>query len=349
MNAVWMIIAPFVTGLATVLGTVALIAAAIVGLVAAFVLAYKHIEGFRNFINAAMEAIKNAFNIAFNFVKAIVISVMSEVSSFLSGILGDIKGFWSENGAAIMTIVRTYFTMIGAYISVVMAAIKAVFQIAWPIIVGIIKVAWALIQSVIGTAIKLVLGIISAAMKLLQGDWKGAWNTIKTTASSIMSSIIGYFKGINLREIGRNIIQGLVNGIGGMVGTVKKKVAEIANLIPDGVKKFLGIHSPSRVLMELGGYTGEGFAIGLGDQLAQIKAASNDMATAAIPKVPTRSVDYTVQNTPTQKPESTPRTYSVEIPLVVEGREIARAVVDDLDSLFAGKTRMDFRTQGGKR
>jgi phage-related protein len=300
-------------------------------------------------VNAAWAQIVSYWNIALNFIKSIVTSVMSEVSSFIGDILGDIKSFWNENGAAIMAIVNAYFTVIKAYITVVMAEIKAVFQIAWPIIVGVIKVAWALIQSIVSTAIKAVLGFISVTMKLLQGDWKGAWETIKSTAHSIWTSIVGYFKNIDLRQVGRNIIQGLVNGISSMIGTVKSKVAEIANLIPDGVKKFLGIHSPSRVLMELGGYTGEGFAIGLGDQLAQIKAASNDMATAAIPKVPTRSVDYTVQNTPTQKPESTPRTYSVEIPLVVDGREIARATVNDLDSLFAGKTRMDFRTQGGKR
>jgi hypothetical protein len=285
MFGVWAIIAPFVTGFAAVMGTVLLVAAVVVGLVAAFIYAWNNIEGFRNFITTAMESIKNAFNIAFNFVKGIVISVMSEVSAFLSGVLGDIKAFWDENGAAIMTIVKTYFTLIGAYIAVVMSAIKAVFQIAWPIIVGVIKVAWALIQSVISTAINLVLGIISTVMKLIQGDWEGAWETIKGTAETIMENIVGFFEGIDLVQIGKNIIQGLVNGIGGMVGTVKKKVQEVANLIPNGVRKFLGIHSPSRVMMELGVNTGEGFQLGLKDQLAKIKAASLEMASAAVPSL----------------------------------------------------------------
>jgi phage-related protein len=294
MNAVWLIIGPLVTGLATVMGTVMLVAAIVVGLVAAFIYAWNNIEGFRNFITTAMESIKNAFMIAFNFVKDIVVAVMSEVSLFLSGVLGDIKAFWDENGAAIMTIVKTYFTLIGAYISVVMSAIKAVFQIAWPIIVGVIKVAWALIQSVISTAINLVLGIISVAMKLLQGDWKGAWESIKGTAKTIMDNIIGYFKGIDLAQIGKNIIQGLVNGIGGMIGTVKKKVAEIANLIPDGVKKFLGIHSPSRVLMELGEFTGEGFAKGIGSMVREVKGVSAEMGSAALPEAPQLSLAYDV-------------------------------------------------------
>jgi phage-related protein len=349
MNAVWMIIAPFVTGLATVLGTVALIAAAIVGLVAAFVLAYNHIAWFRDMVDGAWAWIKNAFFTALNFISGIVQSVMSAVSSFISGKLSDIKAFWDENGASIMRIVQLYFTAIQTYITVVLGVIKTVFQTVWPIISGVVQVAWALIQTIVGTVINVVLGLISAAMKLLQGDWEGAWGEIKKYAEDIWNDIQGYFENIDLYQIGADIINGLIDGIGDMAGAVSKKVSELASLIPEGLRNFLGIHSPSRVTMQLGEYTGEGFAIGLGDQLTQIKAASHDMATAAIPKVPTRSVDYTVQNTPTQKSESTPRTYSVEIPLVVDGREIARATVNDLDSLFAGKTRMDFRTQGGKR
>jgi TP901 family phage tail tape measure protein len=335
--------------LAGIIGIIALVVAAVVAIGIALVIAYNKVGWFRDMVNAAWAQIVSYWNIALNFIKGIVTAVMSDVSSFIKGILGNIKSFWNENGSAIMTIVTTYFTLIKAYIAVVMSAIKAVFQIAWPIIVGVIKVAWALIKSVISTAINLVLGIISVALKLLQGDWKGAWESIKSTAKTIWSNIVGYFKGIDLRQVGRDIIQGLVNGIGGMIGTVKAKVAEISNLIPDGVKKFLHIKSPSRVMMELGGYTGEGFAIGMTDQLSQIKAASRNMATAAIPNVPTRAVDYSVQNITPQKTDSAPRTYSVEIPLVVDGRELARAQINDLDSLFAGKARMDFRSKGGKR
>jgi phage-related protein len=352
-NAVWLLIAPLVTGLATMMGTVILVAGVIVGLVSAFIYAWNNIEGFRNFITTAMETIKNAFMIAFNFVKDIVISVMSEVSSFLSGVLGDIKAFWEENGSAIMTIVKTYFTLIGAYISVVMSAIKAVFQIAWPIIVGVIKVAWALIQSVISTAINLVLGIISATMKVLQGDWKGAWESIKSTAKTIMDNIVGYFKGIDLVQIGKNIVQGLANGMASVVGTVKKKVQEIAALIPSGVKKFLGIHSPSRVMMELGVNTGEGFQLGLKDQLAKIKAASLDMASAAVPSlaystpgVSGHAVSMAERSLAASASSSSSQKTTIEIPLYLNGSEIARATYDDLDRLMAGDFSMRSRMGG---
>jgi phage-related protein len=254
-----------------------------------------------------------------------------------------------ENGAGIMQIVQLYFTAIQTYITVVLGVIKTVFQTVWPIISGVVQVAWALIQTIVGTAVDVVLGLISAAMKLLQGDWEGAWGEIKKYAEDIWNDIQGYFEDIDLYQIGADIINGLIDGIGDMAGAVSKKVSELASLIPKGLRDFLGIKSPSRVTMQLGEYTGQGFALGMDNQMAQIEAASRDMATAAIPKVPTRPVDYNVQTTTPQKTDLAPRTYTVEIPLVVDGREIARATVNDLDSLFAGKTRMDFRTQGGKR
>jgi phage-related protein len=356
MNAVWLIIGPLVTGLATVMGTVILVAAVIVGLVAAFITAYNKVEWFRNGVDAAWEWIKNAFSTALDFIMGIVQSVMSAVASFIGGVLGDIKAFWDENGSAIMTIVKTYFTLVSAYISVVMATIKAVFQVGWAVIVGAIKVAWALIQSVISTAINLVLGIISVAMKLLQGDWKGAWETIKGTAKTIMDNIIGYFKGIDLVQIGKNIIQGLVNGIGGMIGTVKKKVQEVAKLIPQGVKDFLGIHSPSRVLMELGEFTGQGFVNGLKSMVNDVRGATLDMSEAALPSlgystpgVPGNAASLAERSVAASANNSSSQKTTIEIPLYLNGSEIARATYDDINQLMAGDFSMRARMGGLRR
>lgn len=266
-------------GIATVLGVVAAIAA----LGIAFVIAYQKVDWFREMVDAAWAWIKEAFSMALDFIKGVVKDVMSAVASFIGDQLAVIKAFWNENGSQIMKIVNFYFTAIKGYIAVIMSTIKAIFQTVWPIIVGAVKMAWAVIKSVITTVLQTVLGIIQVGLKLIKGDWAGAWEAIKTTTQNIGKSIIAIFKGINLREIGRNIIQGFLNGITGMIGTVKAKVREIANLIPNTVKKFLGIHSPSRVLMELGEYTGEGFIKGIGAMLTDVRGISAEMASAAVP------------------------------------------------------------------
>jgi TP901 family phage tail tape measure protein len=225
-------------------GVVAGAVLAIVALGVAFYLAYQKVDAFRVAVDGAWAWIKGAFKTSLDFIKGVVVSVMSSVSKFFGEQLGAIKKFWNDNGSSIMQLVKFYFTAVKANIEVAMAAIKSVFQTVWPIISGAVQIAWGVIKAVIAGSIQTILGIITVATKLLQGDWKGAWNAIKDTTKNIGSSIISYLKDIDLREIGRNIIQGLVNGISGMMGTVKEKIQEIASLIPKGIKDMLDINSP---------------------------------------------------------------------------------------------------------
>ncbi|MGD7047677.1 phage tail tape measure protein [Rossellomorea marisflavi] len=278
--------------ISALLGPVTLIVVAIAGLAVAFVVAYKKIEWFRDMVNAAWEWIKNATMVAFNFIKGIVMQVVSAIVAFAGEQLAKFGGLWDKHGAFIMSTVKTYFSLVKDYIQIVMAVIKGIFQTVWPIISNVVKIAWGLIKTIVGSAIDIVVGLIDAGMSLLQGDWKGAWEAIKGIGEDIMNNIIDFFKGIDLAQIGKDIIQGLVNGMSGMIGTVTSKVKEIAGKIPAGVKSLLNIHSPSRVMMALGGYTAEGLALGIGNGLRQVERASAGMASAAVPNMGSASLQY---------------------------------------------------------
>lgn len=322
-------------------GVVAGVVLAIAALGVVFYVAYQKIDTFRVAVDGAWAFIKNAFNTSLQFIKGVVVNVMSSVSAFFGEQLSVIKEFWNKNGSSIMEIVRFYFTAVKANIEVVMSVIKAVFLTVWPIISGAVQIAWGVIKAIIAGTLQTILGVINVGLKLLQGDWKGAWEAIKSTTNQIGESIMEYLKDIDLREIGRDIIQGLVNGISGMMGTVKEKVKEIASLIPDGVKDFLGIHSPSRVLMELGEFTGAGFVKGIGSMVSDVKGISRDMAYAAVPSTPYRGSASASSATTTQR-------ISVEVPLYLDSREIARATVDDINSMLSSKARVTARSIGLK-
>jgi TP901 family phage tail tape measure protein len=275
-------------GIAIVSGVVV----AIVALGAAFVIAYQKLDWFRTMVDAAWAWIKNAFNTALQFISGIVQSVMSAVTSFAGEQLTKFQALWNEHGSAIMTFVKNAFTGIQVTISIAMAAIKAIFQAVWPIISNIVRVAWNLIKAVVGSQIDLIVGLIDAAMSALKGDWSGAWDAIKGIAENIWNNIEGFFRNIDLVQIGKDIISGLIRGIGSMGGAVMRSVSKIANSIPGGVKKLLGIHSPSRVLMELGGYTAEGLAVGIGKGIGGIQQMAGAMANAATPNMGSQSLNY---------------------------------------------------------
>jgi TP901 family phage tail tape measure protein len=275
--------------LAGIIGIVLGVVAALVAIGIGLVVAYNKVEWFRDMVDAAWAWIKDVWNTALEFISGIVKSVMSAVASFIGDRLNDIKSWWSENGQAIMELAKSAWSVIKGIIQTYLGYISMVFQTVFPIIVGVVKVAWAVIQAVFSTVINVILGFIGFWAKIFTGDVKGAMNTVKNTFSTIWNNIVSIFKGINLAEIGRNIVQGLVNGIKSMASAVGNAVSGIAKAIPAKIKSFLGIHSPSRVLMELGEFTGEGFVKGIGSMIRDVSGISAEMASAAVPSIATQS------------------------------------------------------------
>ncbi|MGM7724373.1 phage tail protein [Metabacillus sp. Hm71] len=280
--ATWMVIGPLITGLGAMMGTVILVAAAIVGFVAAFVIAYKKIDWFRNAVDAAWAWIKQAFTTALNAIKDVVTKVFNAVVGFIFIQLTKIKAWWAQHGDEVMALVKKFMSYIGDNIKSSMDFIKGVFQIVWPIIKNAVKVAWEAIKTIVDTGIDLILGFIEVGMKLLEGDWKGAWESIKRIASDIWQNIESFFENIDLYQIGKDILQGLIDGIGSMGGAIQRKIESMASLIPEWAKQILGVHSPSRVMMEIGGFTAEGMAVGLMNGLKGVKKAAGNIALGAV-------------------------------------------------------------------
>ncbi len=97
-------------------------------------------------------------------------------------------------------------------------------------------------------------------------------------AQKLSNAIVNGVKAIpgKMGEIGRNIVQGLWNGVNGMIDWVIGKVKGFGNSILSGIKSALGIHSPSRE----GYWIGKMLDIGIGNAIedgakAVVKKAKN--------------------------------------------------------------------------
>lgn len=93
-------------------------------------------------------------------------------------------------------------------------------------------------------------------------------------------------------EIGRNIIQGLVDGITGAAGRVVSAITGAVGNAIGAAKKLLGIASPSKLFKKFGGYTMEGFEIGIEKSVPStiktMRDAVNSISGAfSIPQAPT--------------------------------------------------------------
>ena len=129
------------------------------------------------------------------------------------------------------------------------------------------------------TQIGLQMGKIQTAIEV-------KWNNIKS-----------YLMNTDLKTIGRNVIQGFINGISAMSNPLRAAVRALASQVPDGLKSFLNMGSPSKLTEELGEFTGEGFAIGMENSINKIGNMSKQMAAAAVPDVKTSKATANAGNT----------------------------------------------------
>lgn len=140
----------------------------------------------------------------------------------------------------------------------------------------------ALLMNPIGL---LVTGIAVAALLIYK-----YWEPIKTFFGNLWEQVRGTFAGAmtwfaalpaQFGTFGANIIAGLVNGITNSLGAVKTAITSAADSTVGWFKEKLGIHSPSRVFGELGGFISEGAAMGIDGGKALVAKAALGLAAAA--------------------------------------------------------------------
>lgn len=83
-------------------------------------------------------------------------------------------------------------------------------------------------------------------------------------------------------QLGSAIMQGLVQGILAGGALVVDAVGSVAIRAWESFKEKLGIHSPSRVFMQLGSYVSEGAALGIHNGAAMVQAAALGLSAAAL-------------------------------------------------------------------
>lgn len=131
---------------------------------------------------------------------------------------------------------------------------------------------------------------IAASMLKAFNEWKeGVKQRFNDTINDIKrlwNNVIQFFKGIDLKQVGKDIISGLISGIGSMASNLYNKAKELADSVGKTLKKALKIGSPSKVTEEIGEFTGEGIEVGLANKISNISAMSKKLAAAAVPKMP---------------------------------------------------------------
>ena len=259
-------------------------------------------------------AIQGVINAVFPFIQTVIESVMNVISNVISTITALIQGDWDGVWNGIKNIAQSVWDGIGNIIQAgvdliknlidtALNFIKGIFQSIWNAIKGTVQDVWNGIKNAISSAINAVSSTISGVLSSIQNFFSNAWNSITNAVSSawngitsavsngvssmmsfissIPGRIMGFFgsAGSWLLDAGRNIIQGLINGITGAISGAISAVKNAVGGIISGAKSLLGIHSPSTVFRdEIGGMIPPGLSEGVERKTPQAVDSVETMA-----------------------------------------------------------------------
>lgn len=213
-------------------------------------------------------------------VKSAVETAITIASAVITAVVTGIRAFWAENGDAILakaqevwtavsTAVDTAITTVQTVVTTVATALQTFWDAHGELILATAQRIWTTIQEYISGVWDTLTALFAAFKAAFEGDWEGfgenlriawetAWETVTNYLSNLWSIVapilaefvfaaIDYLGGIDWGEVGRNIVQGIANGVTAAAGAIVDAVQSAAQAALDAAKAFLGIESPSRV------------------------------------------------------------------------------------------------------
>ena len=261
-----------------------IIAAAIAGIVAGFVMLYQHSETFRNGVNKVWNGIKTAAETAWNGIKSVVEPV---INWFMANVVPTLK-------TQATIIIQTFTTVANTLINALKPLVEALAVVIVPVvkfvvnfIIGavtslgpvftgigsVIAGVWTYISGGLTGLLQVIQGVVQSITGILTLDWHRVWEGAKNVVSGVWTAIQSFIQGA------AKVITGAIQAAAGAISAVwnglwngVKSVASAAwNYIPNGLRSALSaIHSVMSNLpsIVMNAFSGAGsWLLGIGEKI----------------------------------------------------------------------------------
>lgn len=220
-------------------------------------------EDLPNILSKGVEIITNVAN-------GILENAPAAISA-ISDIVAGLQGFIMQNYPVIMEkgwelIKNLAAGIINNLPAIISAAVEAVVKFIYTVASHLPEI----LEQGIKILAELVVGIIKAIPKLVEAIPE-IFSNIKSTLSTF-----------DWAGLGKDLIEGIKNGIVGAAGLIKEAALEAASSAFKGVKEFFKIGSPSKLMAdEIGKFLPAGVAVGIKDNMSPLMSAMSDITATA--------------------------------------------------------------------
>ena len=173
---------------------------------------------------------------------------------------------------AVQILLENLPSIVAAGMDLIIALVSGILDNIDMLIDCVLEMVDVIVDKLIDNLPKLIDGGIRLIAALANGLIRAIPNLVSKIPQINSSIVKGIISGIPaIFDVGKNIVEGLWNGIKSMGSWVSGKVKDFFGGIVGGVKDFLGIHSPSKVFAGIGGFMAEGLGEGFDDQFKSVK------------------------------------------------------------------------------
>ncbi|WP_435931414.1 phage tail tape measure protein [Moraxella bovoculi] len=222
-------------------------------------------QGVQKYVSDAWRGVQDAWN---------------GVGAWFDGIWSDVKTSATKQWDDIKTATTTKFNEIKEAASRAFNGLPEPVRSALTAIVGVVRGQFELVKNIFTTTFNVIKALVRGDMNGVRQALKDGFDRAVQTAKKAKDDIVGALRdlGNRLIQMGRDAIQGLINGMSEKIDAAVAKAQELAGKVIGAVKGAFDIRSPSRVMKSLGEWVSEGLALGIDHKAPMVEKSAKKLA-----------------------------------------------------------------------
>jgi phage-related protein len=303
-------------------------------------------------ISTAVLLISQVANMLIQNLPLIIDAGIKILLSLIDGIVSMLPSLIDSAIQLIDTIVKMLIDnlpkLIDSGVQILMALINGIATVLPLLIDAAIDLIFAIATAIVENLPKILESGKKIINALIDGIIQIALGIGKVIKTNIIDKITEKLEGVDLKQVGKDIIQGLINGLTSKLGDIMSEIGRIAGKIKKGFTGLFNIHSPSRWMRDMVGKNiSLGMAVGIESESDNVLDSVSSISNK-IKKIPIPNINADIDQTNNTNDTETTRNQPIELVVNLDGYEVARSIFTHIDDMQSSALINQVRYAGGK-